>query len=170
VSGGQKRDQIHQGANKWGAVGGSPFDFDLGADETGFNYDNPGCTGGVGAQQTVHWEPMDIGSFVAEVTVCPSGGDLVNFKMGFDTDSSCDWSVDGTPAGGECDLQSFAAHEFGHATGGWLDWATGHWSESSNPCPTGSSRHTMCRSVPNGSTYMRSLEEHDEHTLVNAYP
>lgn len=66
-------------------------------------------------------------------------------------------------------MRSTAAHEWGHWTG-WFGPDGAHYAEDGDECPSNSSRHTMCPRLPDGTTYMRSLESHDIHTFNDAYP
>ena len=95
-------------------------------------------------------------------------------QMRFRNDSSTDWQIYETSPleANEMDLRSAAAHEWGHFTGWvWGPTSGGHFAEGGDYCG-GSSlpRHTMCPRWPDGTTMMRSLEDHDKHTLNNAYP
>lgn len=79
------------------------------------------------------------------------------------------WYVgDGTVPAGAWDLQSIVTHEAGHATG-WF----GHFDrDDNNLCPNNTEvAQTMCGGEDRrGTKGLRTLENHDEHTINNAYP
>jgi hypothetical protein len=98
--------------------------------------------------------------------------DIKSFGIGFDSTTPFTWRSDGgNPAASELDLRSVAAHEAGHATGGWLDGSDfGHFNDG-NPdvCPVNSSRQTMCASTIFGTDWGRTLAAHDKDTFADAY-
>lgn len=99
------------------------------------------------------------------VTVRCGGSSITRASILFDAVESW-YSGSGTPGGAQFDLRSVAAHEWGHAFG-----FAGHWQDHDAliDC-TSSARETMCSSLPKGTSYMRSLQTHDMHSLVSAYP
>ena len=98
----------------------------------------------------------------------PSGF-LVNTQIAFNSSNVTWYSGTGDPPNGQSDVWSFSAHEFGHATGGWLSGSIGGHFGGATLCPNSSSRHTMCASLPTGENWWRSLEFHDSETFGNAY-
>jgi hypothetical protein len=110
----------------------------------------------------------------------PPGTNLVDsFQIVFDPDKSWFKGADYTNIGSsQFDVQGVAAHEFGHASGGWWeDFSNeGHFDNQSNPelCGSGapdSDKHTMCVNSGSGleASLKRSLEPHDVHTFHDAY-
>lgn len=104
------------------------------------------------------------GGDVAVASNC-GGGTLTRSSVIFDAAESW-YTGSGTPAGWQSDLRSVAAHEFGHVVGFHQHW---HDHDTGIDCST-SARETMCSRVPSGTTYMRSIQAHEEHTMENAYP
>lgn len=93
-------------------------------------------------------------------------GHTTKFHVGFGP--NVNWYADtGTPSSNQWDFRSVATHEMGHVTGFY-----GHFSSTSSTC-TGDSEpaNTMCpgQSYFVGTTFLRSLETHDEHTFLGAY-
>jgi hypothetical protein len=176
VMGGQKRDSIRSGANRWDFANGADFKFtqDL-PDETA---DYPGWSRAEDCSpapnNSVHLDNSipDSGGYqnvLAVAQVCDVDGDgkISAFIVVFDRDD-WNWNWDsGSPGSNQADSRSVAAHEFGHAWGGWF--SSGHFTGSSL-CPDNSGRHTMCATHILGTTWQRTLETHDSHTLSNAYP
>lgn len=174
VVGATKRDSITHGANQWDFADNADFKFtqDL-ADETedypGWNRAedcNPNPNNSVHLDNSI---PNGGGyqNALAVAQVCDDDGDgkISSFIVIFDKDD-WNWYWDsGNPNPNEIDSRSVAAHEFGHAWG-----FSGHFSDGSGLCPENSGRHTMCESYVQGSTWQRSLETYDSHTLSNAYP
>lgn len=99
---------------------------------------------------------------------------ITGFTMVFDTVPSNNtphpnggWYVgDGDPPEDKIDLRSTSAHEAGHATG----WGR-HFSDTGAQCPATADVHTMCGFFAEllGTSWRRTLEPHDIHTLENAY-
>jgi len=83
-------------------------------------------------------------------------------------DQAEDWyKQNDTPVpSGQIDAESVATHEFGHETG-WRD----HFNAGADICdhPGDEPWHTMCPLVPSGTSFWRSLEEHDRHTFNAEY-
>lgn len=79
------------------------------------------------------------------------------------------WYVgDGIVPSNAWDLQSIAVHEAGHVTG----WS-GHFDRDDNTlCPNDTElAQTMCGGEDRrGTKGLRTLQDHDEHTIANAYP
>lgn len=68
------------------------------------------------------------------------------------------------PPNNRHDLRSTSSHEVGHATGFY-----GHFARNGALCPNNNTRHTMCQGQPAGRKWRRTLEQHDKHTINNAY-
>jgi hypothetical protein len=174
ISGANKRDSIRFGSNQWDLANGADFKFtqDLN-DETN---DYPGWNRALDCDpapvNSIHFDDSipDSGQYanaLAVTQVCDVDGDgkISAFIMVFDTDWNWNWES-GNPASSQADSRSVAAHEFGHAWGGWFP---DHFTDSTL-CPNNSGRHTMCASHSLGTTWQRTLESHDSHTLSGAYP
>ena len=68
------------------------------------------------------------------------------------------------PSNNQFDLWSIASHKTGHATG-WY----GHFEGPEDDC-AGFDQATICKIYPGGHPKSwRTLQEHDKHTLENAY-
>jgi len=105
----------------------------------------------------------DIGSNLAETYTC--GNPVNSFIMTFDSNPPQPWYSDsGSPPANSYDRWSTSSHEFGHATG----WVV-HWPDTSSRCLVDANRLTMCSSVPQGTSMMRTLGDHDIHTFQAAY-
>lgn len=168
-----KRDRVREGAGAWNAEGqdmkfewlgsssdAQPFscsDFSA-LSYNGISWDSLDGSGGTWARAKVCWH-----------TTSETYHTSHQFLIRFDSDDTW-YDGTGTPGSNQVDLKSLATHEFGHATGGWLDESSGgHWSSSSSLC-TDSPRHTMCPSINKGENFMRGLELHDSHTFTGLYP
>ena len=158
--------------NKWEDVSGATFSFTFGADRANYAaWDRSDCS--PEPTNTIHWDsslPNSTG-FDAFTTLCQTSGVISSFQVVFDSDSGANWHNDETnPPAGSLDLRSLAAHEAGHATGGWLQQSNfGHFNENSTECPNNNNRHTMCPTIVLGTDWARTLGTHDEHTFANAY-
>jgi hypothetical protein len=139
--------------------------------------------GGHAQSGVVHWRRIDgaEGKLLAFNRNCrwisgPKAGYLAGFKQVYD--SAEPWYMSsGEAPGEETDLWSVAAHEFGHAAG----WRSSHYARNDPACErflqdpdTGQTyenlaRETMCASIPPGTSYQRSLGEHDLHTFTRVY-
>lgn len=107
------------------------------------------------------------GNTVAETCRDVTGTTINHGQITFDAAEN--WYVGiGSPAVNQRDFKSVAVHELGHLLG-WV----GHWASPGGLCGGGSPAvpiHTMCPTYGAGVTYFRSPEEHDLHTLADAYP
>jgi len=92
----------------------------------------------------------------------------ITFEKTAEASGASGWNTDDTaPGPNQWDLQSIATHEAGHATG-----FVGHFSAAAYcPSPADATTQTMCAGDPSqkGTSMVRSLEDHDLHTLDNAY-
>jgi hypothetical protein len=76
------------------------------------------------------------------------------------------YTGDGDVPNNQFDVRSVVTHEAVHTTG----W-NGHFQQPGPLCPDGADTPTMCEAYPeNFRKAFRTLEEHDRHTIVNAYP
>jgi hypothetical protein len=93
------------------------------------------------------------------------------------------WHTRRTKAGqpaGRYDLQSVAAHEFGHGTGFMRHFnvaldddedGVDEWSAQRARCgDVNPKRETMCGAGDTGYAHERDLGPHDKHTFRNVYP
>lgn len=87
-------------------------------------------------------------------------GVIISFSMEFDTDEN--WHIGlGAPGSNQIDLESVAAHEFGHALG--LAHTQVIHCLLINPA-------TMCPAYPVGSISFRTLEQDDINGVSSLYP
>ena len=110
--------------------------------------------------------------YAADTKTCVFNGDrteMFSVQIRFDTAES--WYVGSTypPPYDRTDVQAWATHEFGHATGFHGPHDDGHFEGSGTHC-TNNPKETMCPFMPYGYAYFRSLESHDIHTFDKAYP
>lgn len=105
---------------------------------------------------------------------CPDPGTstLHNFFIRFDSSRRWHGLDDTNVPDDEIDLESFATHEVGHATGWGGEFDDAHFDEDSGHCPGGiaSGRHTMCDNLLPGIATWRSLESHDKQAFDDWYP
>jgi hypothetical protein len=167
-----KKDEIEAGFDNWNNQPNSTFDFRFPGGEVN-NYpfweradDQNFCADP--KPHGIHWDdsiPNSTGFIAYTVWCWNNNGAITDASTGFDSNANVNWHVGGgNPGSNETDLRSTAAHEAGHFTG-----FEGHWTESGDLCGGGDQRHTMCPSIPPGEIQMRTLEDHDSHTLANAY-
>lgn len=156
-------NSVHAADNPWDGISGNWFDFNWGTTDTGVTTWG-GCTtvpsGGL-------WVGTGAISALATESTCTSTstGNITRSSITVDRTGRT-WhqgSSSSVPAG-STDLRSVLIHEFGHATG-----FAGHFVNSSITDCTGSDRNTMCSGLPSGTSYKRSLESHDIHTIQAAY-
>lgn len=166
-SDGSFRSRAQTGANRWNNLG-EPMRFDQLSETPNYNPDS--CPFPIQYQRDgIHWVAIDgPGGYLATTPTCLfAEGELATFNIKFD--SSEDWYTGtGTPGSNQVDALSVAVHEFGHATGFYGPFAIGHFDPTAGVC-TGNPVHTMCPGYVTGSTFLRTLEEHDKHTFGNAY-
>jgi Matrixin len=163
------RAQVHDGFAAWSdRAGGRAPNFIADGPQTMQHPYSP-CAGPNGIFYR-NFEQDDRNStahaFVLTCGVAGSGGQgLQGFTMIFDNQDN--WYIgDGDVPDNKLDVQSIATHEVGHATG----WG-GHF-ESGASCFQLPEHSTMCDGFPGirGTKHLRTLEEHDIHTLNDAYP
>jgi hypothetical protein len=115
---------------------------------------------------TVHWHSLSTN--LAAVTLCYNifSTRIVRFGMEFDDDRPWYYGDSGIPDSSWM-ISGVSSHEFGHASGGWIEDPAdiGHYDAAHNPNLCGISlpgEHTMCQ--PNrfqGTSYQGTLEPHD---------
>jgi hypothetical protein len=96
-----------------------------------------------------------------------STGLIHNYYMKFDIDE--DWWLGGegtTVPSDRLDWFSVAAHEFGHAAGWEVHFS--HYTLCPDP-PNVVLSQTMCRYMPYGTSYARTISTHDIHTFEAWY-
>jgi hypothetical protein len=157
------RPVVDNGANQWSKVKRADFDFARGNDVG--NYDWSICTGKSGIHVAGSGSGLgSSGGVLAVTVVCwPQGSSwLSSANVAFD--SAENWYVGtGSPSSSQIDLFSVATHELGHAAG-----FSGHFA-GTDICPNNSDMQTLCAAYTRGTTWPRSLEKHDKHTLRDAY-
>lgn len=110
------------------------------------------------------------GNQAGETHLCTvqATGEVVGFQVVYDHDEPWNFGT-GLPASHQLDFRSITAHETGHATG-----FLGHFpAGESSTCPhqfNELTRATMCaEAIAPGTTGIRTLQIHDEHTFQDAY-
>lgn len=108
-------------------------------------------------------------SALAEAQLCP-GDPLSRFRIAFNTDYTWYFTAGNDNQNNTISARGAGAHEFGHVTGFWE-----HLTDQCSTANNGQDFHTMCQGPPNGSDWdsewrKATLETHDIHTFVNAYP
>jgi len=154
-------NSVHAADNPWDSVSGNWFDFNWGIQNATVTTWG-GCltvpTGGV-------WVGTGNISALGSESTCTNAAGITRSSITIDRIGPL-WhqgSSTSVPSN-SYDLRSVLIHEFGHASG-----FAGHFSHSSITDCTGSDRNTMCSGLPKGTSYKRSLESHDKHTIANAY-
>lgn len=101
---------------------------------------------------------------LAFTPTCRPSGNVTGFSMIINSRYAFSLSTEPSDPG-ELDLLAVLVHEFGHATG----W-TGHYGANTDQCSGTGPDQTMCPNYePTEPNEWRTLEEHDTHTLQNAY-
>ena len=153
---------IHSGDDPWNSVYGSSLDFQWSGNENGHVFWQ-GTSCSTAPSNGLWIMTDDLGSLAIENT-CFEGGAIIKSTIRFDNvGPSWYTGVSTSVPSGESDVRSVSVHEFGHAAG-----FAGHFAGT--PDCSGSSRQTMCANVPSGTSYIRTLESHDKHTIASAYP
>jgi hypothetical protein len=88
---------------------------------------------------------------------CTSGSTITRARVFLDTLDG--WYLGSGSPGGLYDGRSALTHELGHVGG-----FSGHFADACS-----GTINTMCPTVAAGTTHMRTLESHDEHTFDGAY-
>jgi hypothetical protein len=159
------RTAVDSGASQWSAVPNATLDFVHGSD-FGSNFNYSTCSSGGNG---IHYDAIDgtNGVLGRTFTCMDGGGNITSFQTVFDTSENW-YTATGTPSGSQADLASVAAHELGHATGFGQGAPNSHFSGTI--CDPNSAQQTMCPAHLLGSTWQRTLEDHDQHTFAAAYP
>lgn len=172
VPAGGWRDRITDGAQAWDALAQS-LNFSKKSEVSGFPATRP-CNEQTYQSSAVHWGTFD-GQFgiAGRTYYCVWSNDssrLWTAQIKFD-DAETWWTSDSTPVGsGFVDLESYGAHEFGHAAGFYGPYSNGHFNPNGSPCDgIAEAKQTMCPELPYGYAYWRSLETHDKSTFNGTY-
>ena len=161
------RTRVRDGVAAWNNAG-SNFRFNEGGQVA--NYSSTTCP--ADGKNGVHYRSIDgAGSTLGVTLMCIGANGMSSANIAFDTAET--WYT-GTvvPTSGQIDAWSVATHEWGHATGFFGPYSTGHFNPAESICTAGSPQ-TMCPTyvaptVTDGK--MRSLGTHDAHTFTAAYP
>lgn len=149
---------IVNGANAWNAVN-EPMHFSYQGRSSQSILVNQ-CPGN--GHSYVFQRPLAISQRLAETYTCLSGGFINATVITFDNEA---WYSDtGQPPANAPDRWSVSSHEFGHGTG-----FANHWPADSSRCTYSSTRLTMCPNHFLGTTWDRTLGDHDIHTFQAAY-
>jgi hypothetical protein len=158
--------RILDGAKVWENTN-QTLDFDRG----GTNSKSLVCEERAANYSVVYKGTMDgAGGTLASTRVCRdpyTPSKIRNFNIKFDTAESWHTDTTTTVPSTKVDLQSAAAHEFGHATG----WGA-HFDDvnASDPvCANDSGQQTMCSKLSAGTARMRSLQSHDIDVFSQMY-
>lgn len=167
------KDRVENAAQEWNGLSGN-MQFHRGGVNVTWSYGDSDCH--AAGSNSIHIGSIDGAttasnpSTLATTTTCVYSSDstkIWSFRTKFD--SAENWYTGtGSPGSSQFDAQSVATHELGHATGFGRGSAPDHWDPSNSVC-TDSPKHTMCPVTPSGTTFERSLEEHDRHTFNNVY-
>ncbi len=170
-----KRDRVKEAFAEWNGLGQN-MKFERLADATE-NYTVQCADGPQPYHGIFYGEIDDPGGVLARTHQCvhfTSNGfnQMHGFSIKFDHDEN--WHG-GLESGGstEHDFGGAAAHEVGHASGGWTtETDNNHWPSDSGVCDGTLEFHTMCRKrsgepIPRG---WRWLEEHDRQLFKDIYP
>ena len=157
------KTSIHAGADPWIANSGTWLDFiNSGYQDESVHWTGAACTTGSGTAVWILTE--SISSLGSEITCATST--LITRSIFLLDDTRSDWYVksSSTVPSDKYDLRFVIVHEFGHAGGFAM-----HWEGDGEEDCTGSDRETMCSGLPKGTSYKRSIEEHEDHTFDSAY-
>ena len=162
---GEFRTAVDAGAAQWSAVPNATLDYVHGSD-FGSNFDYSKCSSGGNG---IHYANIDgTNGVLGRTFTCMNGSNqITSFQTVFDTSENW-YTGTGSPGGSQADLTSVAAHELGHATGFGQGAPNSHFSGTI--CDANSAQQTMCPAHLLGSTWQRTLADHDQHTFAAAYP
>lgn len=161
------KTSIHYGDNPWDANSGTWLDFhNSGYQDPNVSYTGNPCTTGSGTAVWIVTQSLSNLALTAQCSTTFIDRAVIRLDdTRNDWYTGASWSVPST----RYDLRSVVVHEFGHAGGFFsVDTAKGHWNGVGEDC-TGSDRETMCAGVPKGTSYLRSISTHENHTFDAAY-
>ena len=175
-----RRDRIANGFGNWNATpGGTSLTYFRYSGTDLANFDPAKPCDQPDNRNGIHWLPMGVVGRAGRTYTCLTSTTILNAQIVFDSDGSTQWYLGtSTPT---CtalicltDLISVAAHEVGHfgghLYGGPVPDEPGHWDENSGAlcAESGSTyygaRETMCPTIYEGTTMMRTPSTHDNHT------
>jgi hypothetical protein len=153
-------------------VNGSTYDYVKGTDVADFDPSVCNTSGTNGIHRTSQGSD-GAGGVLGRTFMCWSGSgaqSFISMQVRFDSAENY-FTGSGTPASNQPDLRSVATHELGHGTGFGVGAPNSHFNgNDSTICAFNSTEQTMCPTHLLGSTWQRSLGEHDQHTFAAAYP
>lgn len=166
----EAKTSILSGDDEWDFVSGATIDFlwDFGEDSN-ITWDTNTCTTVPNSGPDLWILTDDLSGSILAFGVaesCGGGPDDQEATIRLDDSRSNWYTGSGSVPGGKFDLRSVATHEFGHV--GFFGQGSAPDHFPSSLC-SGSSRQTMCSSIPSGTSYMRTLESHDEGAFADAY-
>lgn len=157
------KNSLRYGASPWNSISGSWLDFRwTGTEDSSVTWDDGACaTAPSNGVWIITYDEPD--GFASEAT-CVQGDTIIKSVIVIDNNGPT-WFTgsSATVPSGSYDLRSAAVHEFGHSVGFRY-----HFTSINTDCE-GSDMHTMCAGLPSGTSYKRSLESHDAHTVKDAY-
>lgn len=160
---GAAKNAMRAGATYWSSVSGSWLDFNwTGEEDPDVDFTWNACTTAPDGGLWLTTTHMDY--YIAYASICRESGTITSAAIAFDH-TARNWytGVSTNVPSSALDLRSVSSHEFGHATGFFP-----HFDPNDVDCSS-ADRETMCESLPAGVSYFRTLEEHDKHTVADAY-
>lgn len=160
---GAAKNAMRAAATYWSSVSGSWLDFNwTGEEDPDVDFTWNACTTAPDGGLWLTTAHMDY--YVAYTSICRKSGTITSAAIAFDyTGRNWYTGVSSNVPSSAFDLRSVSSHEFGHATGFFP-----HFDPDDVDCSS-ADRETMCATIPVGVSYFRTLEEHDKHTVANAY-
>jgi hypothetical protein len=165
--GSNQHDQIAAGGGKWNTLTNFITFKRSGNEVAGF--DGSECTGEPNA---IHW--VNLSNALAFTIQCQNviRTAMNRFQITFDSSQNWYYGTSGIPSGYYM-ISGVAAHEFGHASGGWGPTNSNHFTTTNTNglCESSVSDadfHTMCQGAGGrliGTNQEGSLESHDIHTF-----
>lgn len=152
-------DQMGPSRDYWPLSTGRPATGFYSSSDTAYSAD---CTNYSTNRNRINRESIDgYGDTFAVTCRGVSNGEIVRVQLTFDADDLF-YAGDNPPPSNRVDFKNTAVHELGHV------WGLTHFPASDTVCNS-DPKHTMCPYSDYGEYHMRSPEEHDIHSLSNAY-